>query len=168
MSGTPGPFHCAPPISAFGLHLNAQNGCLSARHHACITANRAEKGMKKGMPCSQQKGFWKNAILLGGSKTQRGPTRTLEAYRLDTAAAWFGTCLEWCLGKGKMQAALPVSPRKFLQPSMEQHSCLQMSRCHMHWLPSCPLNPIPSSPQPEPSLVPWNPEPWGFGEWGGS
>lgn len=55
----PSPFFLVPPISVFGFNLMAQDGCLSTRYRVCITANRTEEGIKKGMSSPQQKGFQK-------------------------------------------------------------------------------------------------------------
>lgn len=62
---------------------------------------------------------------LGGSKTQRGPARTLEAYRLDTVAARDGASLGGCAGKGRNANSSACFPQEVLQPSMNQYSGLQ-------------------------------------------
>lgn len=59
--GSPGigdaAFHLAPQSSAFGFHLMAQYGCLSTRHHICITANSAVERHKEKNALSPAKGF---------------------------------------------------------------------------------------------------------------
>lgn len=132
MSGTPGPsvmLHQSQHFFTSVLNMAAEVPDIMP----VLQPTGQRKEPRRECPVPSRGDSGRMSFQVGGSKTQRGPTRTLEASRLDTAAAWDGTAGKSTREGERYRQLCLFHPGHSYSCPWNIAAAFQMLRCHIHW-----------------------------------